>query len=174
MPTAARMTAVTTARWLEGDEVRLWRAFIEVASVLLADLDGELQADHGLTLGDYEVLVVLSEAPGHAMRMCDLAERLRLSPSGLTRRLDGLVRDQVVRRMPAPDDRRVNLAQLTDHGFERLAAAAPDHVAGVRRHMLDHLTDGQITLLADSFTALLAARQAERAQRAADETPRRR
>lgn len=168
------MAAVSSTPWLQGDEVRLWRAFIQVASVLLADLDADLQAGHGLTFGDYEVLVVLSEAPGHSMRMCDLAEKLRLSPSGLTRRLDGLVRDGLVRRAPAPDDRRVNLAELTEPGFERLAVAAPDHVIGVRRYLLDHLSDEQVGTVGDAFETILAARRDGRVQRIADDIARRR
>ena len=68
-----------------------WRTYAETVVDLNAALEADL-APHGLTLGDYQVLVYLSEADDHAMRMCDLAARLQLSPSGLTRRLDGLVR----------------------------------------------------------------------------------
>ena len=87
---------------------------------MLAALDGELQAEHGLSLGEYEVLVHLSEAPEHSLRMTDLAGRLRLSPSGITRRIDGLVRAGLVERRQCPSDRRGSNAVLTDEGLRRL------------------------------------------------------
>jgi DNA-binding MarR family transcriptional regulator len=134
---------------LNDDEMRLWRNFIETANSLFADLDIDLQRDQSLSLGDYEVLVYLSESNDGQMRMCDLAAELRLSPSGLTRRLDGLVN-----REPWDVDRRVSLAVLTPLGRQRLVAAAPDHVDSVRRHLLDHLTPTQIKQMAAGFEAL--------------------
>ena len=80
-------------RWLTEPEMLAWRGLVQASTGLLAMLDNELQAEHGLSLGDYEVLVHLSEAPELAVRMSDLADRLHLSPSGITRRIDGLVRD---------------------------------------------------------------------------------
>ena len=94
--------------------------------------------------------------------MCDLANRLHLSPSGLTRRLDGLVSLGFVARVPSPGDRRVMLAQLTDRGVDALAEAAPDHVSSVRRHFLDHLSRTQIRQLGDAFERLLASSPAAR------------
>jgi DNA-binding MarR family transcriptional regulator len=88
------------------------------------------------------------------MRMCDLACRMHLSPSGLTRRLDGLVRDGLVVREPSQEDRRVSLAALTEAGLARLEAAAPSHVASVRRHLLDHLNRTQIRQLGAAFDHL--------------------
>lgn len=102
-------------------------------------LDRELRAQHTLSLGDYDVLVHLSEAPERCLRMSELADRLLLSRSGLTRRLDGLVREGWVARKACPDDRRGSLAQLTDLGFEVLQLAAVTHVAGVRRYLVDAL-----------------------------------
>ena len=84
-------------RWLNETEAVAWRAFIESVGDLTAAFEAGL-AEHGLTLGDYQVLVYLSEADGRSMRMCDLADALRLSPSGLTRRLDGLVKGGLVAR----------------------------------------------------------------------------
>jgi DNA-binding MarR family transcriptional regulator len=86
--------------------------------------------------------------------MCDLACQLRLSPSGLTRRLDGLVRDGLVCREPAPADRRVSFAVLTAKGWSTLKAAAPIHVQGVRRHFLEHLTRTQIQQVGAAFASL--------------------
>jgi DNA-binding MarR family transcriptional regulator len=139
--------------WLSPAEMRAWRAFAEVNGHLMAALEADL-APHRLTFGDYEVLVHLSEADDRQLRMCDLAERLGLSPSGLTRRLDGLVRAGLVQRMPSTSDRRVMLATLTDAGVRAMRAAAPDHVGSVRRHLIDLLDAAQIDALGDIFTAV--------------------
>lgn len=137
--------------------MRAWRGLVEVFADVLAALDAELKERHDLDNGDYAVLVNLSEAAEHRMRMCDLAQRLHLSPSGLTRRLDGMVRIGLVARAPSTEDRRVLLAVLTADGLRALEHAAPDHVDGVRRHFLDHLTREQIRTLGDAFDAVRTA-----------------
>ncbi len=140
-------------RPLDDDEMTAWRAYTETATDLTAALETALSG-HGLTMGDYQVLVYLSEAREQAMRMCDLAERLQLSPSGLTRRLDGLVQSGLVERVPSDLDRRVMLAQLTDRGAGQARHGVPrppgqraplrDRPArsgrrrGARTHLLDH------------------------------------
>ena len=108
--------------WLDEEEMRAWRGLVEVYADVHAALTAELQEEFGFDEGDYGVLVNLSEAPDRRLRMCDLAERLHLSPSGLTRRLDGLVRLGLVAREPSAADRRVTLAELTDAGWTRLRA----------------------------------------------------
>lgn len=133
--------------------MRAWRAYIETFADLNAALESDL-AQHGLTVGDYQVLVYLSEAPANRMRMCDLAERLQLSPSGLTRRLDGLVRSALVARRPSDHDRRVMMAVLTDEGQARLERVAPHHVASVRQHFIDQLTDRELDAVASAFEAI--------------------
>jgi DNA-binding MarR family transcriptional regulator len=140
-------------QWLTDKEMRAWRTFVETFGDLIAAIERDLAA-HDLTLGDYQVFVYLSEAPSRSMRMCDLAGRLQLSPSGLTRRLDGLVKAGFVTREPSTDDRRVMLATLTPSGFSTLEAAAPDHVASVRRHIFDHLDDDQVDAMASIFQAI--------------------
>jgi DNA-binding MarR family transcriptional regulator len=141
--------------WLTAREMTAWRTYIETYGDLISAIEHDL-ADHDLTLGDYQVFVYLSEAPDRSMRMCDLADLLQLSPSGLTRRLDGLVKAGFVTREPSTDDRRVMLATLTPSGFGALEAAAPDHVASVRRHVFDHLDDDQVDALASIFQAIKA------------------
>ncbi|MDQ1432147.1 MAG: hypothetical protein QOF40_2749 [Actinomycetota bacterium] len=140
--------------WLDDEEMRAWRGLVEVVADVQASLEAELLERFGITEGGYGVLVNLSEAPGRRLRMCDLAELLHLSPSGLTRRLDGLVRQGLVTRQPSEEDRRVTLAVLTDAGFAKLRAAAPTHVEGVRRHLLDHLSRTQIRQLGGAFDAV--------------------
>lgn len=132
--------------------MRAWRAFIETAITLLATLDNELQAAHGLSAGDYEVLVNLSEAPEHSMRMADLAGRLHLSPSGITRRIDGLVRAGLVERQRCENDRRGSYAVLTKVGMQTMRRAAPTHVRGVREHFIDKLGEDQLEALADALS----------------------
>ena len=130
-----------------------WRAYVETVFELNAALEADL-AEHGLTLGDYQVLVFLSEADGRAMRMCDLAARLQLSPSGLTRRLDGLVRAGVVERRPSETDRRVMLAVLTppaSAGSPRRRRRTP---RSVRARIFDQLDRRDIAAMERLFTAI--------------------
>ncbi len=140
-------------KWLTAREMTAWRTYIETFGDLIAAIEHDL-AEHDLTLGDYQVFVYLSEAPDHSMRMCDLADLLQLSPSGLTRRLDGLVKVGFVTREASTDDRRVMLATLTPSGFAALEAAAPDHVASVRHHIFDHLDDEQVDAMASIFQSI--------------------
>lgn len=142
------------ARWLDDTEARTWRGLVELYADVHASLEAELLDAHGLTEGDYGVLVRLSEATDHRLRMCDLAAQLFLSPSGLTRRLDGLVKQGFVERKPSESDRRVTMARLTTKGKNKLETAAPLHVDGVRRHLLDHLTREQIRQLGGAFDAV--------------------
>lgn len=147
-------------RWLDPAEMRAWRNLLDLMAELQLDLEADLLADQHLSMGDYQVLVYLSESEQRALRMCDLAQRLQLSPSGLTRRLDGLVRDGLVERRPSPDDRRVILARLTEAGYRRIAEAAPDHVAHVRRHLFDHLEPGETEQLGVLLEKLRTSRAA--------------
>jgi DNA-binding MarR family transcriptional regulator len=159
-PTTGPRSGHAEPRWLDDVEMAAWRGYVDTIDALDAVLELDL-VEHGLTMGDYEVLVRLSEAPDHALRMCDLAGQLRLSPSGLTRRLDGLVRNGVVARVPSDHDRRVMLAVLTPAGRELLAAAAPDHLVGVRRHFVDLLTRDELRTLGTVFAKVRAGLEAE-------------
>lgn len=146
-------SSAKTPRWLNASEMRAWRGYIETIEEINIRLEAAL-LPHDLTLGDYQVLVFLSEQHESSMRMCDLATLLHLSPSGLTRRLDGLVKAEYVTREPNPTDRREMLAVLTTKGFKKLESAAPDHVESVRTYMLDHLSSAQIDQLGDIFDSL--------------------
>ena len=139
-----------TSTWLTAAEQASWRAFITTLPDLMAALETDL-APHGLSTGDYEVLVFLSEADDNRMRMCDLASSLRLSPSGLTRRLDGMVRMGWVDRASCAADRRVMYAHLTPTGRAKMDAAAPDHVASVRRHVIEPLGVDGVRQLGELF-----------------------
>jgi DNA-binding MarR family transcriptional regulator len=119
----------------------------------MAALESDL-TPHGLTMGDYEVLVWLSEAEQNRMRMCDLAGALQLSPSGLTRRLDGMVKNGWVERASCASDRRVMWAHLTPAGLAKMQAVAPDHVASVRRLVLDPLGPEGVAQLGEIFGSI--------------------
>ncbi len=139
-----------TTNWLSDVEQAAWRNFVTT----MPDLDAALETDvaaHGITMGDYTVLVVLSEADDHRLRMCDLAASLRLSPSGLTRRLDGLVKAGWVDRSACSADRRVMYAHLTEIGMAKMDAAAPDHVESVRRHFFEPLGPEGVQQLGELF-----------------------
>ena len=142
-------------KWLSEPELRAWKALIDVTTGVMATLDVELRAEHGLSIGEYEVLARISEAPEHFLRMTDLAAQLKLSPSGITRRIDGLVRDGLVERRPCPSDRRGSNAVLTEKGMRRLREAAPTHVRGVRSHFVDQLSERQLANLSSALAAVV-------------------
>ena len=138
---------VVMTRWLDQDEQRTWRAFLTATRALMDTLDRELQRDAGMPHAYYEILVRLSEAPGRQLRMSDLAEATGSSRSRLSHAIARLEAAGWVRREECPTDRRGQLAHLTHDGFATLAAAAPGHVEGVRRHLFDALTPAQVDQL---------------------------
>ncbi|WP_084535334.1 MarR family winged helix-turn-helix transcriptional regulator [Nocardia yamanashiensis] len=115
---------------------------------LMADLNRQLQRDSDLSFADYRILVKLSEAPGRALRMSDLADGVLSSRSRLTHQIRRMEAERMVRRTACEDDGRGVLAQLTDEGLRRLRAAAPGHVAAVRRFFVDLLTPQQLAAVA--------------------------
>lgn len=146
---------------LTARELDAWRSYIETTADLSSALEADLN-ETGLTLGDYQVLVFLSEADDRAMRMCDLAANLQLSPSGLTRRLDGLVRNGYVDRLPSSVDRRVMLAVITEAGAAKLAGAYPVHLASVRTHIIDRLEPADVDSFGRIFSTIQAGLRAGR------------
>jgi len=139
---------------LSNEEQATWRTLLSVNTRLQSRLDAELQAAHGISLHDYEVLVELSEADGRCLRMADLAERLVVSPSGLTRRLDGLVRDGLVERRACTSDRRGMLAVLSAAGRDTLVRASPTYVAGVRHYVFAPLDRKQLRQMTTGLQAI--------------------
>ncbi|MEU8043894.1 MarR family transcriptional regulator [Micromonospora echinofusca] len=134
-------------RWLDPDEQRTWRAYLTASRALMEALDRELQRDAGMPHAYYEILVRLSEAPQRRLRMSELAQVSGSSRSRLSHAVARLEAEGWVRRQECPTDRRGQIAVLTDEGFATLAAAAPGHVEGVRRHLFDALTPAQVDQL---------------------------
>ncbi|HUW78755.1 MAG TPA: MarR family transcriptional regulator [Candidatus Nanopelagicaceae bacterium] len=136
--------------WLTPDEMRAWRAYILTSRQLYEALERDLVA-HGLSMADYEVIAYLSEAPGRRVRMSELAQASLLSRSRLSHRMKVLEQAGIVRRESCLDDRRGSFAVLTDHGWQKIVAAAPDHVLSVRSRFLDLLQSDEQALLATIF-----------------------
>jgi DNA-binding MarR family transcriptional regulator len=113
-------------------ELTAWVGLLRAHASTTRRFNAELVAEHGLTLNDYEVLLHLSRADGQRLRRVDLAERILLTPSGITRLLEGLERAGYVERAACESDARVTYAQLTDAGEGKLHEAAETHVAGIR------------------------------------------
>ena len=134
-------------RWLDEEQQRTWRAFLAAVAQLQTGLDAQLQAEAGMPHAYYELLVRLSEAPDRTLRMSALAEAASVSRSRLSHAVAQLEQRGWVRRQPCPEDRRGQLAALTDEGFAALAAAAPGHVEAVRRLLVDRLTPEQVRQL---------------------------
>ncbi|MDI5942225.1 MULTISPECIES: MarR family winged helix-turn-helix transcriptional regulator [Micromonospora] len=138
---------VVMTRWLNPDEQRTWRAYLAASRALMEKLDRELQRDAGMPHAYYEILVRLSEAPDRRLRMSDLADATGSSRSRLSHAAARLEASGWIRREDCPTDRRGQIAVLTDAGFATLAAAAPGHVEGVRRHLFDALSPAQVDQL---------------------------
>ena len=148
-------------RWLDDEEQQTWRAFLAATRLVFEQLDRELQRDSGIPHGYYEILVRLSEAPDRALRMSALADRSQSSRSRLSHAVARLEENGWVKRESCADDKRGQIARLTEQGFAALAAAAPGHVEGVRSHVFDPLTPEQVVQLREISTALVDALQAQ-------------
>jgi DNA-binding MarR family transcriptional regulator len=127
-----------TAATLTADDPRLgaWRAFLEAHARVTRRLDDELRAEHGLSLAEYDALLQLARSPGRKLRMNQLADRIVLSRSGITRLIDRLAGAGLVERAHCASDARGAEAVLTRQGLERLRAASTTHLRGVETHFL--------------------------------------
>jgi DNA-binding MarR family transcriptional regulator len=133
--------------------VRLLRAHAATTRALSA----ALYAEHGLTINDYEALLLLSRAEGQRMRRVDLAGDLLLTASGVTRLLDGLEAAGLVERAACASDRRVVYAVLTRAGREKLAAASESHLASVRSLFDERFGEEELAQLTDLLGRLPGA-----------------
>lgn len=133
-----------TAAPLDEHEEVFFRALMRLAISAPRAMGDDLERACGLSATEYRVLMFLSEAPSRQLRMSDLAERIGLSPSRITRVIDDMVRQGLVERRPGPDDARSTLATLTRSGLARLRRAWPHHLQSVRQNVFDHLDADEI------------------------------
>ena len=142
----------------EGVEVRAWVALLRTHAALTRRFNQELVALHGLTLNDYEVLLFLARAPDRMMRRVDLANSVLLTPSGITRLLEGLERAGHVVRQPCATDARVVYAKLTDEGLDKLRTASRTHLQSIRELFGEHFDEPELETLASLLARLPGAR----------------
>jgi DNA-binding MarR family transcriptional regulator len=145
----------TVAEPLTDAELAAWRGFLRLHASLVKELDAELEAHHKLPLSSYDVLTTLADQPGGRMRMCDLADAVVLSRSGLTRLVDRLQREGLIERAQCASDARGAFAVLTDTGRERLRDAQPLHRDGIRRRFLQHFSEEELRQLASCWERVL-------------------
>jgi DNA-binding MarR family transcriptional regulator len=143
------MAQVLTNQRTTAPAVRAWTRLLRAHAATTRLLSVELQDEHGLTINDYEALLRLSRAEDGRMKRVDLARSLVLTPSGVTRLLEGLEDAGLVKRAACATDRRVTYAELTNAGRKRLEAASRSHVASVRTLLEEHLADDEIDTVAE-------------------------
>src|SRR3982074_1575771 len=139
---------------LKPAEMRAWRAFLDAQASLLRRLGADLVKNEDITLAEYDVLVQLSFAPDGRLRMTQLSDRVRLSPSGRTRLVDRLVRRGLVKRGRCASDRRGTNAILTPAGHARLRRASPVHLRGIREHFSKRLSPAHLAAIAEALEPL--------------------
>jgi DNA-binding MarR family transcriptional regulator len=150
----------TAPKWLTPSEMVAWRTYIIASRQLLAALDADLK-EHDLTLPDYEILALLSDAPDRQMRMSELAKIALLSRSRLSHRMKVMEKAGWLKREPCPVDKRGYFAVMTSKGWKAIVAAAPDHVESVRARFVDHLTKADQQAIAQIFERIEIALRKE-------------
>ena len=149
------MSKSSTPIWLTEEQQRVWRAYLLGSARLNEKLDADLR-QFGLDLGEYEILVTLSEAEDRQSRMSDLADAVHQSRSRLTHTITRMEGRGLVERVSCPTDRRGVWARLTDVGFGLLEEAAPCHVAAVRENFVEVMDEADYLALGRAFAAVLA------------------
>jgi DNA-binding MarR family transcriptional regulator len=142
-------------RWLSATEERAWRGLLRMHDVLVHRTGRSLQGEFGLSGADYTVLAELTRVPDGRLRMTELARTLGWEKSRLSHHVARMAKRGMVERTECADDRRVAYVAVTGEGREAITAAAPHHVEDVRALFLDHLTAGQIMLLAEMTDLVL-------------------
>jgi DNA-binding MarR family transcriptional regulator len=140
---------------LSAEQLAAWRTFLRAHARVTRRLEADLIVEHRLPLAMYDVLVQLVEAPDHRLRMTELAERVLLSRSGLTRLVDRMEREGLVRREACESDARGLFAVLTDAGFARLRAASGTHLRGIDEYVIGRLTPEELAQLGQLLGKLL-------------------
>jgi DNA-binding MarR family transcriptional regulator len=148
-------TTQVNSKTLTPAELAAWRGMLRAHADLVRCLDAELREAHELSLHEYEVLLVLDNAPERRLRMSELATAVVLSQSGLTRLVDRLVRAGAVERTRCETDRRGLNAELTEAGRARLEEARPTHLAGIHARFVDLFDERELRILAGFWERVL-------------------
>lgn len=148
------MSTIVEPRWLSAEQQRIWRAYLNGVARINERLDAELRP-FGLDLGEYEILVHLSESEEQQLRMSDLAARVRQSRSRLTHTVARMEKKGLVLRKACPEDRRGVIAVLTGRGLTLLKSAAPFHVESVREAFVDHVAPEDFEAIGRAMRAVL-------------------
>lgn len=148
-------------RWLTDDEQRTWQAYLHATALLEDHLDRRLQRDASLPHVYYGLLVQLSEAPEHRMRMTELAQQVKITRSRLSHAVARLEKNGWARRESCPSDKRGQFAVLTEAGLAMLRSAAPGHVAAVRGALFDRLSPEQVEQLGEICRVMAEGLQPE-------------
>ena len=139
---------------LSDTEMDAWQALLHAHHKITRVLDAELRASHELTWAEYDVLLRLAKASGRTLTMTELARRIMISPSGLTRVVDGLEERGMVKRTRNDDDARVVSASLTDAGRDKVRHAAQTHLRGIRQHFTGRLSTSQLKEVAAALQVI--------------------
>lgn len=142
---------VEEPRWLTEKEASAWQGYRRMRVLLDLRLARDLMGDSGLSEADYDVLSTLSETAGHRLRLSELAAHLLWSTSRLSHHITRMRQRGLVTREECADDARGSVVALTPDGLRVIEEAAPPHVASVRRHLIDLLTDDETAAL-DALT----------------------
>jgi DNA-binding MarR family transcriptional regulator len=143
---------MTEPRWLSAVDQKAWRSYLTGSQLLSTQLDKELREKHGIGLPEYEILVRLSEHENRTMRMALLATDTTMSRSRLTHSVARMEKRGLLERSAIPEDGRGVNCVMTEAGWQLLQSAAPDHVSGVRSHLVDLLDPEEMEILGRIFT----------------------
>jgi DNA-binding MarR family transcriptional regulator len=151
------MTSQVLSEQLSTAPVQAFVRLLQGHAAATRELSADLVRDHGLTINDYEALLRLSRADGHYLKRVELAEGLVLTPSGVTRLLDGLERVGYVEKGSCETDARITYAVLTDAGHEKLEEASRSHIAQIRAFFGERFDDDELAMLAELLGRLPGA-----------------
>lgn len=143
-------------RWLDDREARVWRSYLDLQRELMSALERRLVRDSGLSNADYALLVPLSEAPDGLLRARDLGARVGWERSRLSHQIGRMEKRGLVAREECQEDARGSMVRLTPAGRAAIEAAAPEHVACVRRYVFDVLSEEEVDVLGRAFDRVLA------------------
>jgi DNA-binding MarR family transcriptional regulator len=148
------VTTLVSRERITPEQLEIWRLFLRAHAQIVRRLESDLMDRHGLPLAWYDVLARLVEADGQRLRMSELADRVMLSPSGLTRLMGRMIDAGLVSREPSESDARGFYAVLTDEGYERLRAATGTHLRGILDYVLSRYTDDELDEIARYLSRL--------------------